>query len=483
MSEKAIEAAPFKPMADIPMSLDAADNLAQSRALLVTFPDGLHPDSKRLVQSFAEELGRKLRAAEEKYGYRDGWLTQEWQAECLQHMHEHIAKGDPRDVAVYCAFMWARGWPTAALPQRAGREEVALARKFIAWWDALPGGNNYSPQQVERWLKDPIIKELVDEQRAILSLPAVQERQAPEGDQYHERGVQAESVIGHQRAATADAGALIKSFEIIFGDLTATERKWLIDHIGGFKANAGVVLSEENDRLISEVSKLEKRVYVPGQWRCAKCNFRLMQSNLYVASGTVGPRDEPGDKCPNCNGPLWRVSAMEDLNEAYKTATDMFERADAAEKKLEDIANALPAPVERETLENMRGDYEDSRRIMGSDAVTALRVIDRLVAAVTMTAQAVEQPQTSRDPLSSPPAPAPEGWREIEQLKAALAAVDAVVVYYVSRNWPSYSDRERKDKTWTAAMMEAQGEAFRRHTGSPFVGPAPPRSIVAEPKG
>lgn len=49
---------------------------------------------------------------------------------------------------------------------------------------------------------------------------------------------------------------LVKSFEIIFGHLTATERKWLIDHIGGLKANAGVALSEENDRLIAANERL-----------------------------------------------------------------------------------------------------------------------------------------------------------------------------------------------------------------------------------
>lgn len=82
------------------------------------------------------------------------------------------------------------------------------------------------------------------------------------------------------------------------------------------------------------VERISKLVYVPGQWRCAKCDFRLTQSNLYAATGTVGPRDEAGDKCPNCNGPLWRVSAMDDRNEAFRTANEMFDKADKAEKSL-----------------------------------------------------------------------------------------------------------------------------------------------------
>jgi hypothetical protein len=91
------------------------------------------------------------------------------------------------------------------------------------------------------------------------------------------------------------------------------------------------VLARQLTRSQESIDALEKLVYVPGQWRCPKCNFRLTQSNLYVASGTVGPRDEAGDKCPNCNGPLWRVSAMDDRNEAFKTANDMFDRAYKAE--------------------------------------------------------------------------------------------------------------------------------------------------------
>lgn len=49
-------------------------------------------------------------------------------------------------------------------------------------------------------------------------------------------------------------------------------------------------------------------LYVPGVWRCTKCQFELMQSNLNGRDGTVTARDAPGEKCPNCNTALWRVS-------------------------------------------------------------------------------------------------------------------------------------------------------------------------------
>lgn len=53
------------------------------------------------------------------------------------------------------------------------------------------------------------------------------------------------------------------------------------------------------DDFEAELPRLEGLVYVPGVWRCAKCDFRLIQSNLNANTGTVTARDTPGDKCPN----------------------------------------------------------------------------------------------------------------------------------------------------------------------------------------
>lgn len=55
--------------------------------------DPIHPATAALVADFAEALAAKLKRAEEKYGYSDGWLTQDWEAECRQHLREHLEKG------------------------------------------------------------------------------------------------------------------------------------------------------------------------------------------------------------------------------------------------------------------------------------------------------------------------------------------------------------------------------------------------------
>jgi uncharacterized protein with PIN domain len=58
----------------------------------------------------------------------------------------------------------------------------------------------------------------------------------------------------------------------------------------------------------AEIKVLMEKIYVPGEWYCPKCRFSLIQKKLNALDGTVTARDEPGDKCPNCSSPLWRVS-------------------------------------------------------------------------------------------------------------------------------------------------------------------------------
>lgn len=78
-------------------------------------PD-LHPKTADLVNRFARALAEKLAAAEVKYGYSDGWASPDWMDECRQHLLDHVHKGDPRDVAAYCAFLWHHGEHTSPNP-------------------------------------------------------------------------------------------------------------------------------------------------------------------------------------------------------------------------------------------------------------------------------------------------------------------------------------------------------------------------------
>ena len=67
----------------------------------------------QLVDRFAEALKEKLRAAEAKYGYSDAWTRDDWAGNLRRDLLCHVWKGDPRDVAAYCAFAWHHGWSVA----------------------------------------------------------------------------------------------------------------------------------------------------------------------------------------------------------------------------------------------------------------------------------------------------------------------------------------------------------------------------------
>jgi hypothetical protein len=95
------------------------------------------------------------------------------------------------------------------------------------------------------------------------------------------------------------------------------------------------------EEALAENARLARLVYVPGQWRCAKCKFTLIQANLNANDGTVTARDQPGEKCRNCDSPLWRVTERDAGNEMIDRAAEAFEAKRAAEARLAELARAL----------------------------------------------------------------------------------------------------------------------------------------------
>ncbi|HEY3599722.1 MAG TPA: hypothetical protein VGL08_19675 [Paraburkholderia sp.] len=102
--------------------------------------EGLHPDTFRLVRRFTGALAAKLLVAQRKYGYGASWADDDWQDKCRADLMKHIAKGDPRDVAAYCAFMWHHSWPTAPVAHAAdaapalhagGGEQSEMAQRHV----------------------------------------------------------------------------------------------------------------------------------------------------------------------------------------------------------------------------------------------------------------------------------------------------------------------------------------------------------------
>lgn len=107
----------------------------------------LNPATACLVWNFALALGNKLSAAEKKYGYTDGWRSPDWMDECRTKLMEHIRKGDPRDVAAYCAFLWHHGASTAPI----AKHEVFVCSnpKCTAVYASEPMGHCPACKQVD----------------------------------------------------------------------------------------------------------------------------------------------------------------------------------------------------------------------------------------------------------------------------------------------------------------------------------------------
>lgn len=106
---------------------EVADVLNNVRMALsrdcIDLPDDLHPETRELVINFASKMGYKLRNAQVKYGFTNGWRHPNWDTakgndqfedptQCIIAFSHHIDKGDPVDVANYCAFMDWHGWST-----------------------------------------------------------------------------------------------------------------------------------------------------------------------------------------------------------------------------------------------------------------------------------------------------------------------------------------------------------------------------------
>ena len=83
-----------------------SNSTAMAKLRHIQIPDGLHEDTEKLVLDFASAIAEKLFAAQEKYGYSNEWKRDDWMDECRSHLLDHIRKGDPRDVANYCMFLW-----------------------------------------------------------------------------------------------------------------------------------------------------------------------------------------------------------------------------------------------------------------------------------------------------------------------------------------------------------------------------------------
>lgn len=72
-------------------------------------------------------------------------------------------------------------------------------------------------------------------------------------------------------------------------------------------------LSEAQGR----IGELEKLVYVPGVFKCQRCECVTVSTSLHVNIGTMSANNDP-QQCPNNCGPMWRVTERSQREEAQE---------------------------------------------------------------------------------------------------------------------------------------------------------------------
>lgn len=68
----------------------------------------------------------------------------------------------------------------------------------------------------------------------------------------------------------------------------------------------------------------EDLVYVPGDWVCPECNYRLHSRILHAATGAVGVSKEEAQTCPNDGFILRRLTWRQDAEDANRVALDLM---------------------------------------------------------------------------------------------------------------------------------------------------------------
>ncbi|OMS46518.1 hypothetical protein AQ742_29580 [Burkholderia pseudomallei] len=92
---------------------------------------------ERAVDRFVEAMKAKLADARTKG--RRGWQHCEPQ-DLSRMLREHVEKGDPRDVANFCAFLWNMGESIAAPALSPAEERAAFVERVMGMFEAWPKG-------------------------------------------------------------------------------------------------------------------------------------------------------------------------------------------------------------------------------------------------------------------------------------------------------------------------------------------------------
>lgn len=80
-------------------------------------PVGVTKAGRELFRMAVKSILRKFADAEKKHDWKDLFLTAP-EIDVQRSFHNHVEKGDPRDVAIFCFIMIFRGWVIKSKEQK-----------------------------------------------------------------------------------------------------------------------------------------------------------------------------------------------------------------------------------------------------------------------------------------------------------------------------------------------------------------------------
>jgi hypothetical protein len=108
------------------------------------------------------------------------------------------------------------------------------------------------------------------------------------------------------------------------------------------KYEGGTVINPAGwtQELIAELVFLcvENELFVPGEWVCPRCSFRLRKRVMSAADGSVGvDASAEAEPCPNDGEPMQRLTRKQDAEEANRVALALMKELRAARERLEEL--------------------------------------------------------------------------------------------------------------------------------------------------
>lgn len=88
---------------------------------------------------------------------------------------------------------------------------------------------------------------------------------------------------------------------------------------------------------VDPMETLDRLLYVPGEWVCPTCQFRLSQRILYAQSGDVGINRAEPKPCPNDGTAMRKVTWKQEAEVANKFGLDIAKENQRLRERLDEL--------------------------------------------------------------------------------------------------------------------------------------------------